>query len=202
MATKFEMSMMGDMSFFLGLQVKQTEEGIFISQTKYIREMLKRSEIDKAKEINSPMGTSQKLENDESGNSVDQKLYRGVIGSLLYLTASRLDIVFTICLCARFQANLKESHLTAVKIIFRYLKGTQILGLWYPKSGVIDLCGYSDANFEGCRIVRKSTSGTCQFLGHFCVSWHNKKQTSIALFIVEVEYMVVGSYYAQVLRMK
>ena len=111
------------------------------------------------------MSPTCKLDKDESGKSIDQKLYRGIIGSLLYLTASRPDIMFSVCMCARFQSEPKESHLLAVKRILRYLSGIINIGLWYSKESSIDLIAYSDANFAGCKLDRKSTSGTYQFLG-------------------------------------
>ncbi|XP_070027197.1 uncharacterized mitochondrial protein AtMg00810-like isoform X2 [Nicotiana sylvestris] len=117
------MSMMGELNFFLGLQIKQSHNGTMIHQQKYAKELIKRFKMEESKEINTPIATATKLDIDEPGSSVDQKLYRGMIGSLLYLSASRPDIVFSVGLCARFQANPKESHLTAVKRILRYLKG-------------------------------------------------------------------------------
>ena len=122
-----------------------------------------------------PMSTSTKLDKDEKGKSIDQTKYRGMIGSLLYLTASRPDIMFSVCMCARYQSNPKESHLSAVKRIFRYLVGTQNLGLFYPRGVAFDLISYSDADFSGCKLDRKSTSGTCHFLGNSLVSWFSKK---------------------------
>ena len=115
-----------------------------------------------------------------------------MIGSLLYLTASRLDIIFTTYLCARFHANPSEPHLIAVKRIFRYLKGTVSLGLWYAREADFELCGYSDADFARCKIDRKSTSGSCQFLGGRIVSWFSKKQKSISTSTAEVEYIAAG----------
>ena len=160
--------------------------------------MLKKFEIPKVKEMATPMSPATKLNKDEKGKNVNQKLYRGMIGSFLYLTASRPNIMFSVCLCARFQACSKESHLFAVKRIFRYLIGTQNLGLWYPKGTSFDLIGFSDADYAGNKIDRKSTSGTCQFLGHMLVSWSSKKQNSVALSTTEAEYIVVGNCYAQI----
>ena len=165
MQGEFEMSTMGELAFFLGLQIKQTKERIFISQTKYIKKILKKFGMDSTKEIGIPMSPTYKLDKDEEGHSIDQKLYRGMIGSLLYLTASRPDIQFSICICARFQVNPKESHISAIKRIIRYLKGIINLGLWYSKDSSINLIGYSNADYGGCKIDRKSTSETCQFLG-------------------------------------
>jgi len=137
------------------------------------------------------MATATKLDKD-TGSSVDITNYRGMIGSLLYLTASRPDIMYATCLCARFQADPREPHLIAVKRIFKYLKGTTDLGLWYPRESDFKLIGYSDADFAGCKIDRKSTSGSCQFLGGRLVSWFSKKQKSISTSTAEVEYLVVG----------
>ena len=125
-----------------------------------------------------------------------------MIGSLLYLTASRPDIMFSVCLCARFQSCPRESHLSAVKRIFKYLAGTIEIGLWYPKFTSFDLIGYSDADFAGCKVDRKSTSGTCHFLGNSLISWHSKKQNSVALSTAEAEYVAAGSCCTQILWMK
>jgi len=132
MSNEFEMSMMGELNYFLGFSVKQTDNGTFLSQSKYIKDILKKYKMDSAKPMNTPMSSTIQLDKDPSGKSVDQKRYRGMIGSLLYLTASRPDIMFSVCLCARFQADPKESHLTAIKRILRYLLGTPNLGIWYP----------------------------------------------------------------------
>ena len=129
MCKEFEMSMMGELTFFLGFQIKQSENGIFVCQSKYTRDLLKKYNMTQSKETNIPMSTSISLDQDLQGKNVDQKVYRGMIGSLLYLTASRPDIMFSVCLCARFQANPKESHLTTVKRIFRYLYGTKDFSL-------------------------------------------------------------------------
>ncbi|GLT88133.1 hypothetical protein SLE2022_061720 [Rubroshorea leprosula] len=202
MQGEFEMSMMGELNFFLGLQIKQSKEGIFINQSKYTKEMLKKFGMETCKPIATPMSTSINLDKDEGGKPIDPKLYRSMIGSLLYLTASRPDIMFSVCLCARFQACPKESHLIAVKKVFRYLKDTPNLGLWYPKGSSLDLHSYSDADYAGCRIDRKSTSRTCQFFGNVLISWFSKKQNSVALSTIEAEYIAAASCCAQVLWMK
>ncbi|KAH9762987.1 hypothetical protein KPL70_001016 [Citrus sinensis] len=193
MSKEFEMSMMRELKYFLGLQIKQNNEGIFINQAKYVKDLLKRFGIDESNSKNTPMSTTIKLDKDEKGKEVDIKKYRGMIGSLLYLTASRPDIMFSVCLCPRFQSCPKESHLLAVKRIFRYLSGTIDIGRWYPRGTHIDLTCYSDADFAGHKVDRKSTSGTCHFLGHSLVSWFNKKQNSVALSTTEAEYIVAGS---------
>jgi hypothetical protein len=202
MQSKFEMSMMGELTYFLGLQIKQCEDGIFISQAKYAKELIKKFGMENSSSYNTPMATNCHLDKDEKGKKVDITLYRGMIGSLLYLTASRPDIMFAVCVCARFQSDPKESHLIAVKRIIRYLIDTTGLGLWYPKESPFELLGYSDADFAACKIDRKSTSGTCQFLGNRLISWGSKKQASVSTSTTEAEYIAAGSCCAQLLWIK
>ncbi|KAK8627856.1 hypothetical protein V6N13_135454 [Hibiscus sabdariffa] len=202
MQGEFEMSMMGELSFFLGLQIKRRKEDIFINQAKCIKEKLKKFGLENVKPQATPMSSYIKLYKDEEGKCVDSKLYRFMIGSLLYLTVSRPDIMFSVCLCARFQANPKESHLKVVKRIFRYLQDTPSKGLWYPRDSTFDLHAYSDADYGDCKIDRKRTSGTCQFLGNLPISWFSKKQNNIALSTTEADYISAGSCCAQVLWTK
>ncbi|RVW18658.1 Copia protein [Vitis vinifera] len=158
-ACEFEMSMMGELNFFLGLQIKQLKEGTFINQAKYIRDLLKRFNMEEAKTMKTPMSSSIKLDMDEKGKPVNSTMYRGMIG-------------------------------------------TMDIGLWYPKGDNFELIGYSDADFAGCKVERKNTSGTCHFLGHSLVSWHSKKQNSVALSTAEAEYIAAGLCCAQILWMK
>jgi hypothetical protein len=146
MVQKFEMSMMGELKYFLGFQVKQLQEGTFISQTKYIQDILTKFGMKDAKPIKIPMGTNGHLDLDTGGKSVDQKVYRSMIGSLFYLCASRPDIMLSVCMCERFQADPKEVHLRAVKRILKYLVYTPKFGLCYPKGSSFDLIGYSDVD--------------------------------------------------------
>ena len=145
------------------------------------------------------MATNVRLDEDLNGINVDQTIYRGMIGSLLYLTASRPNIEFSVGLCASFQSNPKESHYTAVKRILRYLKRTDDLSLFYPKSDVYDLKGYNDANYAGDLVNRKGTSGMVQFLGSCLVSWCSKKQNTVALSTAEVEYVATTACCSQML---
>lgn len=154
------MSMMGKMKYFVGLQIKQLNNGIFINQSKYCKELLKMFDMDNYKEMATPMGSGTYIDQDESDVSIDITKYRGMIGSLLYLMASRPDTMFSVFQCARFQANPKEYHITVVKRIMKYLKGTTNVGLWYPKGSIYDLVGYSDSKCAGCKTDRKSISGT------------------------------------------
>jgi hypothetical protein len=199
MTDKFEMSMMGELRFFLGFQIKQHEDETFISQTKYTHDILKKFGMDKAKPIKTPMDTNEHLDIDLGGKLVDQKVYRSIIGSLLYLCAFRPDIMLSVCMCVRFQAAPKECHLRAIKIIMRYLVLTTNLGLWYPKSAHFHLIGYYDADYAGCTVDRKCSSGTCQFLSRSPISWSSKKQNSVALSTAKAEYVIAGCCCAQLL---
>jgi len=202
MSREFEMSMMGELTYFLGFQIKQSSEGIFLHQAKYTKDLLKKFEMQDCKPITTPMGTTSSLDPDEDGEPVDQKEYRSMIGSLLYLTASRPDIHFAVCLCARFQASPRASHRQAVKRIMRYIKSTIDFGLWYSSSSTLALLGYSDADFAGCRIDRKSTSGNCFFLGSSLVAWSSRKQSSVAQSTAEAEYVSAASCCSQLLWMR
>ncbi|GJZ36400.1 putative ribonuclease H-like domain-containing protein [Tanacetum coccineum] len=140
---------MGELTFFLGLQVKQKEDGIFISQDKYVTEILKKFGFTDVKIASTPMETNKPLLKDADGEDVDVHLYRSMIGSLMYLTSSRPDIMFAVYACARYQVNPKVSHLHAAKRIFRYLKSQPKLGLWYPKDFLFDLVAYTDSDYAG-----------------------------------------------------
>ena len=202
MTDRFEMSMMGELTFFLGFEIKQLRGGTFISQAKYVQDMLKRFKLDQVNGANTPMATKVNLDLDPNGKDVDQKLYRSMIGSLLYLCASRPDIMMSVGMCARFQAAPKESHLVAVKRIFRYLVHTPNFGLWYPKGARFELIGYSDSDYAGDKVGRKSTSGTCQFLGRSLVCWSSKKQNCVSMSTAESEYIAAASCCAQLLWMR
>ncbi|WVZ84928.1 hypothetical protein U9M48_031895 [Paspalum notatum var. saurae] len=155
------LSLMGELQFFLGLQIKQGLEGTFVHQANYTRDILKKFNMGDSKPMTTPMSTNTVLDADEDGETVYQKEFRGMIGSLLYLTATRPNIQFVVCLCARYQASPRTSHRQAVKRIFRYLKFTPELGLWYSSGSSLSLRGFSDADHAGCRIDRKSTFSTC-----------------------------------------
>jgi len=202
MQDEFEMIMMGELKFFLGVQINQSKDGVYVHQSKYTKELLKKFKLEDCKEMNTPMHPTCNLRIEDNGTKVDQKLYRGMIGSLLYLSASRPDILFNVCLCARFQSNHRESDLTVVKRIFRYLKGTTNLGLLYRKSLEYKLVGFCVADYAGDRIIRKSTSGNSQFLGENLISWASKRQATIAMSTAEAEYISTASCCTQLLRMK
>ncbi|GJQ98707.1 retrovirus-related pol polyprotein from transposon TNT 1-94 [Tanacetum coccineum] len=186
MNSTFKMSMMGQMSFFLGLQVSQNPRGIFINQSKYAQEILKKFGFDSCTPIDTPMAERPNLDEDKGGKLIDPTRFR----------------VFAVCMCARYQAKPTEMHLTAIKRIFRYLKGTIHMGLWYPKDSGFELKAFADADYAGCHDTRRSTSGSAQFLGHRLVSWSSKKQKSTAISTTEAEYIALSGCCAQILWMR
>nr|GEZ58375.1 uncharacterized mitochondrial protein AtMg00810-like [Tanacetum cinerariifolium]GEZ58387.1 uncharacterized mitochondrial protein AtMg00810-like [Tanacetum cinerariifolium] len=185
MKNRFQLSSMGELTFFLGLQVKQKEDGIFISHDKYVAEILKNFDFLSKKTASTAIETQKPLVKDEEAADVDVHLYRSMIGSLMYLTTSRPDIMFAVYACSRFQVTPKTSHLQAMKRIFRYLKGQPKLGLWYPKVSSFDLEAYSDSDYAGVNLDMKSITGGCQFLGRRLISWQCKKQTIMATSTIE-----------------
>ncbi|GJR43797.1 retrovirus-related pol polyprotein from transposon TNT 1-94 [Tanacetum coccineum] len=176
MHDEFEMSMMGELNFFLGLQIKQMEDGIFFNQSKYIKEMLKKFGLEDSKPMKTPCPP--------------------------ILNSQKTKSVSRVCLCARFQEAPKTSHLEAVKRIFRYIKGTTHLGLWYPKGTGIETVVYADFDHAGDYVDRKSTSGICTFVGCCLTSWFSKKQTALAISTTEAEYVSAGKACQQALWMK
>ncbi|GJT73604.1 putative ribonuclease H-like domain-containing protein, partial [Tanacetum coccineum] len=197
--SRFQMSSMGELTFFLGLQVKQKEDGIFKSQDKYVVEILKKFDFASVKTASTPIETQKPLVKDKEATDVDVHLYRSMIGTLMYLTASRPNIMFAVCACSRYQVTSKTSHLNAVKRIFRYLKGKPKLGLWYPRVSSFDLDAYSNSDYAGANLDRKSTTRGCQFLGRRLISWQSKKQTIMATSTTEAKYVDDANCCGQVL---
>ncbi|GJS44723.1 retrovirus-related pol polyprotein from transposon TNT 1-94 [Tanacetum coccineum] len=157
MKSRFEMSMMGEMTFFLSLQVNQSSHGIFINQSKYVLEILQKYGMESCDPVGTPMEIKDKLDLDQHGSPVDATKYRSMIGALMYLTSSRPEIVHAACLFARYQAKPTEKHLKEVKMIFRYLWGTVNTGFWYTKDSGFELTGFSDADYARCKDTFKST---------------------------------------------
>ncbi|GJY66115.1 uncharacterized mitochondrial protein-like protein, partial [Tanacetum coccineum] len=164
MKSEFEMSAMGELTFFLGLQVKQQSDGIFIHQEKYVHDILKKFDLESVRTATTPYEAPKPKSNNEPDDAVNVHLYRSMIGSLMYLTASRPDIMFAVSACSRHQVTPLTSNLNAVKKIFKYLKGQPKLGLWYPRDSPFVLEAYSDSDYAGAHGDRKSTTGGCQFL--------------------------------------
>ncbi|GKE10365.1 putative ribonuclease H-like domain-containing protein [Tanacetum coccineum] len=197
MHKRFQMSSMGELTFFLGLQVKQKDDGIFISQDKYVADILNKFDFVTMKTASTPIETNKALLKDEEAEDVEVHLYRSMIGLLMYLMAFRPDIMFVVCACARFQVTPKVSHLHAVKKIFRYLTGQSKLGLWYPRDSPFDLEAFFDSDYAGASLDRKSTTGGCQFLGKRLISWQCKKKTIVAKSTTEAEYVVAATCCGQ-----
>ncbi|GJS68749.1 uncharacterized mitochondrial protein-like protein [Tanacetum coccineum] len=162
-------------------------------QDKYVAEILKKFNYTDVKSASTLVDLEKPLVKDGDADDVDVHLYRSMIGSLMYLTASRPDIMFAVCACARFQVTPKTSHLLAVKRIFRYLKGKPTLGLWYSKDSPFELVAYTDSDYAGATQDRKSTTGGCQFLGNMLISWQCKKQIVVATSTTEAEYVAAAS---------
>jgi hypothetical protein len=202
MQSEFEMSLVGELTYFLGLQVKQMEDSIFLSQSKYAKNIVKKFGMENASHKRTPAPTHVKISKDENGVSVDQSLYRSMIGSLLYLTASRPDIAFAVGVCARYQAEPKVSHINQVKRILKYVNGTSDYGMLYTHGSGSMLTGYCDADWAGSVDDRKSTSGGCFFLGNNLISWFSKKQNCVSLSTAEAEYIAAGSSCSQLVWMK
>nr|GEY40041.1 hypothetical protein [Tanacetum cinerariifolium] len=209
------MSMMGKMSFFLGLQISQSPrekskldedlQGRLVDATLYhgmIGSLMyltsSRPDLTSAvclcarNSVNTPLVEKSKLDEDLLGKPVDAILYRGMIGSLMYLTSSRPDLTYAVCLCAQYQPKPTERHLNTVKQVLRYLKGAINMGLWYSKDTDMSLTAYALADHAGCHDTRRSTSGSAQFLGDKLVSWSSKKQKCTAISSIKAKYIALS----------
>nr|GEW30529.1 uncharacterized mitochondrial protein AtMg00810-like [Tanacetum cinerariifolium] len=193
MKGEFQMSAMGELTFFLGLQVQQRHDGMFISQDKYVQEILNKFDLRSVRTSTTPYEAPKPKSKNESNSPVNVHLYRSMIGLLMYLIASRPDIIFTLSACLRNQVTHTTSNLEAVKKIFKYLKGQPKLGLWHPRELPFVLEAYSDSDYARENKDRKSTTGGCQFLGSRLISWQCKKQTIVATSSTEAEYVAAAN---------
>ncbi|GJZ05221.1 retrovirus-related pol polyprotein from transposon TNT 1-94 [Tanacetum coccineum] len=182
-------------------KVHQSPCGIFISQSQYAIELLREHSMDECVSMSTPMAT-QRLDADLQGTLADQMTYRQMIGGLMYLTASRPDIAFATFVCARYLARPAVKHLKEVKRIFRYLRQSYNMSLWYLKDSGFELISYSDADHAACKDDCKSTSGGLQFLGEKLMSWSSKKQDCTAMSTAEAEYVSLSACCAQVIWMR
>ncbi|KAL4038827.1 hypothetical protein IC575_002458 [Cucumis melo] len=200
--SEFEMSMVGELSCFLGLQIKQKSESIFISQEKYVKNIVKKFGLEQSRHKRTPAATQVKITKDTNGARADHKLYRSIIESLLHLTASRPDIAYAVGICVRYQTDPQMSHLEAVKRILKYVHGTSDFRILYSYDTTSILVGYCDADWAGSTDDRKTTSGGCFFLGNNLISWFSKKQNCVSLSTAEAEYIAVRSACTQLVWRK
>nr|GEV16961.1 putative ribonuclease H-like domain-containing protein [Tanacetum cinerariifolium] len=197
MHKKFLMSSMGELTFFLGLQVMHKDDRIFINQDKYVADILKKFDFSSLKIIITPIKNNKALLKNEEAEDIDVHLYRSRIGSLMYLTASRHDIMFAVCSCARFYVTPKILHIHVVKRIFSYLKGQPKLGLLYHRDSPFDLKDFSDSDYAGASLDQKSITRGCQFLRKRLISWQCKKQTLVSNSTTKPDYVAAANCYGQ-----
>ncbi|GJT41903.1 retrovirus-related pol polyprotein from transposon TNT 1-94, partial [Tanacetum coccineum] len=180
-----------DPTLFIRLQISQSLRGIFLNQSKYSLESLKKYGMESCNPVDTPIVEKSKLDEDPQGKAIDPTHYRSIVSPLMYLTSSRPDMVYVVCMCAQYQARPIEKHLHVVKRIFRYLRGTVNRGLWYSKDSAIALTAFADADHAGCQDTRRGTSGSMQLLGDRLVSWSSKRQKSAEISSTEAEYIAL-----------
>ena len=202
MKHEFDMTDLGKMRYFLGLEVLQRSDGVFISQKKYALEVLKQFGMDKSNFVHNPIVPSFKLMKDEGGVKVDNTYYKQIVGSLMYLIATRPDMMFVVSLISRYMENPTELHLLAAKRVLRYLKGTTEFGIFYKKRGDDELAAYTDSDYAGDLEDRKSTSGYVFLLSSRVVSWSTRKQPVVSLSTTEAEFIVAASCACQAVWLK
>ena len=185
MMDEFEMTDLGMMHYFLGIEIVQSDDGIFLSQKKYVGEILDRFQMNDCNPVNTSVECGLKLHKDPEGKKVNNTLYKQIVGSLMYLTATRLDIMYSVSLISRYMENLTEMHLLAAKRILHYLQGTREFGLFYKKGEKSNLFGFTDSNYAGDQDDRKSTSGCVFMLGSGAISWFSKNQLQQLLVLVK-----------------
>lgn len=202
MKQQFDMSDLGKMRYFLGIEVLQTEEGIFICQNKYAKEVLERFGMERSKPVHNPMVPGNKLSKEGSGEAVDSTIYKQMVGSLMYLTATRPDLMFAVCLISRYMGRPTQLHLQAAKRILRYLKGTTELGILYRRGTKEELFAFTDSDYAGDVDDRKSTSGYVFKLGTGAISWSSKKQPVVTLSTTEAEFIAASSCACQAIWLR
>ena len=194
---EFEMSDLGLMHYFLGIEVMQTVNGIFIGQKKYVHDILERFQMKDCNPVSTPTEFGLKLNKDHGGKKVDSTLYKQIVGSLMYLTATRPDIMYSVNLISRYMENPTEMHLLTAKKILRYLQGTKDFGLFYKKGEKMELVGFTDSDYAGDQDDRRSTSGFIFMFGTGAVSWSSKKQQIVTLSTTEAEFIVATACACQ-----
>jgi hypothetical protein len=193
MTKEFEMTDIGLMSYYLGIEVKQEDQGILITQEGYAKEVLKKFKMDDANPVSTPMECGIKLSKHDEGERVDPSLFKSLVGSLRYLTCTRPDILYAVGVVSRYMEHPTTTHLKAAKRILRYIKGTTNLGLYYSVSDDYKLVGYSDSDWGGDVDDRKSTTGFVFYIGNTAFTWMSKKQPIVTLSTCEAEYVAATS---------
>lgn len=187
MKQAFEMTDLGKMHYFLSMEISQSREGIFICQKRYVKEMLKKFSMENCKPVSTHLMQNLKLIKDDGGRKTDEKIYRSLVGSLLYLTITRPDITFAANLLSRFRQEPTEMHFQAAKRVLRYIKGNTEMGIWFKRSEKLDLTGYTDSDWAGSMDDMKSTSGYIFYLGLSIICWNSMKQKIVAQSTAEAE---------------
>jgi hypothetical protein len=202
MMQAFDMTDLGKMRFFLGIEILQKSEGIFVCQQKYATDILKKFTMSESKPVNSPIVPGSKIHRDVNGAAVDDTYFKQIVGSLMYLTATRPDIMFSVSLISMYMSKPTELHLQAAKRILRYLKGTVSYGIFYKKGGEEELLAFTDSDYAGDEEDSKSTSGYVFLLSSGAVSWMSKKQPIVALSTTEAEFVAAAASACQAVWMR
>lgn len=202
MKDEFDMTDLGKMRYFLGIEMMQKADGIFICQRKYVAELIERFGMQNYNSVCNPIVPGQKVGRDEAGVKVDSTLYKQMVGSLMYLTATRPDLMFVVSLISRFMANPTELHFATAKRIMRYLKGTLEFGIWYQREGRSELLGYTDSNYAGDVDDSRSTSGYVFLMSGGAVGWSSRKQPIVTLSTTEAEYVAAATCACQAIWMR
>nr|KYP57182.1 Retrovirus-related Pol polyprotein from transposon TNT 1-94 [Cajanus cajan] len=202
MMTDFDMTDLGKMKYFLGIEVVQTAAGFFIGQKKYAHEILERFNMENCNPVGTPTEPGLKLSKDLDGERVDSTYFKRIVGSLMYLTTTRPDIMYAVCLISRYMERPTELHLKAAKRVFRYLKGTTDLGVFYKKINGSILTGFTDSNYAGDMDDRRSTSGHVFMIGSGAISWASKKQQVVTLSTTEAEFIAAATSACQAIWLR
>ena len=202
MKHEFDMTDLGKMRYFLDLEVLQRSDGVFISQKKYALEVLQRFGMDKSNSVHNPIVPGFKLVNDEGGVKVDKTYYKQIMGSLIYLAATRPNMMFVVSLISRYMENPTKLHLQAAKRVLRYLKGITGFGIFYKKGGDDELVTCSDSGYAGDLEDRKSTLGYVYLLSSGAVSWSSRKQPVVSLSTIDAEFIVAALCACQAIWLK
>ena len=196
------MTDLGKLHYFLGMEVRQCKEGIFIAQKKYAMDLLKKFNLNGCKAVETPMNVNEKLQENDGFGAADVQKFRSLVGGLIYLTHTRPDIMFAVNLVSRFMHKPTKHHYGAVKRVLKYVAGTLAMGIWYCQTKSLKLEGYCDSDWAGSSVDRRSTTGFCFTLGSGAVTWRSKKQSTVALSSCEAEYVAGGAVACEAIWMR